>query len=59
MNFNDQMVTYDTDTLPLKDKDTCTLSPHEKVAPIEVSLSAIEPKVYKRSVINILGIAKF
>jgi hypothetical protein len=26
MNFNDQRVTWDTNTLPTKDRDTCTLS---------------------------------
>jgi hypothetical protein len=26
MNFNGQMVTWDTDTIPIKDRDTCTLS---------------------------------
>jgi hypothetical protein len=26
MNFNDHTVTCDTDTIPMKDRDTCTLS---------------------------------
>jgi hypothetical protein len=26
MNFNDHTVTWDTDTIPMKDRDTCTLS---------------------------------
>jgi hypothetical protein len=26
MNFNDHMVTWDTDTIPIKDRGTCTLS---------------------------------
>jgi hypothetical protein len=26
MNFNDQTVTWDTDTIPMKDRDACTLS---------------------------------
>jgi hypothetical protein len=26
MNFNDQTITWDTDTIPMKDRDTYTLS---------------------------------
>jgi hypothetical protein len=26
MNYNDHTVTWDTDTIPMKDRDTCTLS---------------------------------
>jgi hypothetical protein len=26
MNFNDHMVTWGVDTIPMKDRDTCTLS---------------------------------
>jgi hypothetical protein len=26
MNFNDHTVTWDTDTIPMKDRDICTLS---------------------------------
>jgi hypothetical protein len=41
MNFNDHTVTWDTDTIPMKDRDTCTLSSVEAL--IEVSISANEP----------------
>jgi hypothetical protein len=34
MNFNDHTVTWDTDTIPMKDRDTCTLTSLE--APIDV-----------------------
>jgi hypothetical protein len=26
MNFNDHTISWDTDTIPMKDRDTCTLS---------------------------------
>jgi hypothetical protein len=26
MNFNDHMIIWDTDTIPMKDRDACTLS---------------------------------
>jgi hypothetical protein len=34
MNFNDHMVTCDTDTIPIKDRDTCTLSSVEALIEI-------------------------
>jgi hypothetical protein len=40
MNFNDHTVTWDTDTIPMKDRDTCTLSSLEAL--IEVYMSADE-----------------
>jgi xylose isomerase len=46
MNFNDYTVTWDTDTIPMKDRDPCTLSSVEAL--IEVHMSA-----------NILGLPKF
>jgi hypothetical protein len=42
MNFNDHTVTWDTDTIPMKDRDTCTLSSVEAL--IEVYMSANEPQ---------------
>jgi hypothetical protein len=41
MNFNDHTVTWDTDTIPLKDRDTYT--PLSVEALIEVYMSANEP----------------
>jgi hypothetical protein len=41
MNFNDKKVFWDTDTIPIKDRDTCTLSSVEAL--IEVYMSANEP----------------
>jgi hypothetical protein len=41
MNFNDHTVTWDTDTIPMKDKDRGTLSSVEAL--IEVYMSANEP----------------
>jgi hypothetical protein len=41
MNFNDQIVIWDTDTIPMKDRDTYTLSSVEAL--IEVYMSANEP----------------
>jgi hypothetical protein len=38
MNYNDHTVTWDTDTIPMKDRDTCTLSSVEAL--IEVYMSA-------------------
>jgi hypothetical protein len=43
MNFNDHTVTWDTDTIPMKDRDTCTLSSVEAL--IEVYMSANEPQM--------------
>jgi hypothetical protein len=45
MNFNDHTVTWDTDIIPMKDKDTCTLSSVEAL--IEVNMSANEPKILR------------
>jgi hypothetical protein len=42
MNFNDHTVTWDTDTIPMKDRDACTLSSVEAL--IEVYMSANEPQ---------------
>jgi hypothetical protein len=50
MNFNDQMVTWDTDTIPMKDRGT--LSSLEAL--IEVYMIA-----HKRSEMNILELPKF
>jgi hypothetical protein len=41
MNFIDHTVTWDTDTIPMKDRDTCTLSSVEAL--IEVHMSENEP----------------
>jgi hypothetical protein len=42
MIFNDHMVTWDTDTIPMKDRDVCTLSSVDAL--IEVYMSANEPQ---------------
>jgi hypothetical protein len=56
MNFNDRMVIWDTDTIPMKDRDTCTLSSVEAL--IEVYMSANEPLNHKRLEMNILKLPK-
>jgi hypothetical protein len=45
MNFNDHMITWDTDTIPMKDRDTCNLSSVETL--IEVYMSANEPQTLR------------
>jgi hypothetical protein len=45
MNFNDQTVTWDTDTIPMKDRDICTLSSAETL--IEVYLSTNDPQTLR------------
>jgi hypothetical protein len=45
MNFNNHMVTWDTDTIPMKDRDTCSLSSVEAL--IEVYMSANEPQTLR------------
>jgi hypothetical protein len=45
MNFNDHTVTWDTDIVPMKDRDTCTLSSIETM--IEVYISANEPQTLR------------
>jgi hypothetical protein len=45
MNFNDHTVTWDTDNIPMKDRDTCTLSSVEAL--IEVYMSANEPQTLR------------
>jgi hypothetical protein len=45
MNFNNHTVTWDTDTIPMKDRDTNTLSSVEAL--IEVYLSANEPQTLR------------
>jgi hypothetical protein len=45
MNFNDHTVTWDTDTIPMKDRDTCTLSSVESL--IEVYMNANEPQTLR------------
>jgi hypothetical protein len=42
MNFNDHTVTWDTETIPMKDRDTCTLSSVEAL--IEVYMSENDPQ---------------
>jgi hypothetical protein len=36
MNFNDHTVTWDTGTIPMKDRDTCTLSSVEALIAIMI-----------------------
>jgi hypothetical protein len=45
MNFNDHTVTWDTDTIPMKDRDTCTLSSVEAL--IEINMSTNEPQTLR------------
>jgi hypothetical protein len=45
MNFNDHTVTWDTDTIPMKDRYKCTLSSVESL--IEVYMSANEPQTFR------------
>jgi hypothetical protein len=45
MNFNDRMVTWDTDTIPMKDREIRTLSSVEVL--IEVYMSANEPQTLR------------
>jgi hypothetical protein len=45
MNFNDYTVTWHTDTIPIKDRDTCTLSSVEAL--IEVDVSENEPQTLR------------
>jgi hypothetical protein len=41
MNLNDQTVTWDTDTIPMRDRETCTLSSVEAL--MESYMIANEP----------------
>jgi hypothetical protein len=45
MNFNDHTVTWDTDTIPMKNRDTCTLSSVEAL--IEVYMGANEAQTLR------------
>jgi hypothetical protein len=45
MNFNDHTVTWDTDTIPIKDRDTYNLSSVEAL--IEVYMIADEPQTLR------------
>jgi hypothetical protein len=45
MNFNYHTVTWDTDTILMKDRDTCTQSSVEAL--IEVYMSANEPQMLR------------
>jgi hypothetical protein len=45
IKFNDHTVPWDTDTIPMKDRDTCTPSSAEVL--IEVYLSANEPQTLR------------
>jgi hypothetical protein len=45
MNFNDNTVTWDTDTIPMKDRDTGTLSSVEAL--IEVYIIENEPQTLR------------
>jgi hypothetical protein len=56
MNFNDQTVTWDTDTIPMKDRDACTLSSVDVL--IEFMLIWAQMN-HKRSAMNILGLNLF
>jgi hypothetical protein len=45
MIFNDHTVTWDTDTIPMKGRDTCTLTSVEAL--IEVHMSTNEPQTLR------------
>jgi hypothetical protein len=45
MNFNDHTVTEDIDTIPMKDRDTCTISSVEAL--IEVYMTSNEPQTLR------------
>jgi hypothetical protein len=45
MNFNDQTVNWDTDTIPMKNRDMCSLSSVETL--IEIYISANEPQTLR------------
>jgi calcineurin-like phosphoesterase family protein len=45
MNFNDHTVTWDTETIPMKDRDTNTLSSVEAL--IEVHMITNEPQTLR------------
>jgi hypothetical protein len=45
MNFNDHTVTWDTDTIPMKDRDTCTSSSVEAL--IEVYMISNKPQTLR------------
>jgi hypothetical protein len=45
MNFNDHTVTWDTDTIPMKNRDTCLLSSVEAL--LEGYMSANEPQTLR------------
>jgi hypothetical protein len=45
MNFNHHTVTWDTDTIPMKDRETCTLSLVEAL--IEVYMRPNEPQTLR------------
>jgi hypothetical protein len=45
MNFNDHTVIWDTDIIPMKDRNTCTLSSLEAL--IEVYMIANEPQTLR------------
>jgi hypothetical protein len=45
MNFNDHTVTWDTDTIPMKDRDICTISSVETL--VEVYMIANEPQTLR------------
>jgi hypothetical protein len=57
INFNDHTVTWDTDTIPMNNRDTCTLSSVEAL--IEFFMNANESKYHKLSEMNILELPKF
>jgi hypothetical protein len=58
MNFNDRLVTWDNDFIPIKDRGISTLSSAEFL--IEAYLNANEPQTnHKQKEMNILGLPKF
>jgi hypothetical protein len=49
MSFNDHTFTWDTDTIPMKDRDTCTLSSVEAL--IEVYMIANESQTVRDDIL--------
>jgi hypothetical protein len=45
MNFNDHTVTWDTDTIPMKDRNTCALSSVEALIDVHIILN--EPQTLR------------
>jgi hypothetical protein len=54
MNFNDHTVTWDTDTIPMKVRDTCTLSSVEALIEILIILAQMNHKQLEMNIFELL-----